>query len=1023
MNINRLIKKTVESLKNIKSESITSEYPSEEIVEVDKNAQEEAQNLDNSTSQKSVPELESSHEDTYEAVENYEDLYNEFDSKEMNEILDILAKADLFDQTQSFFEKLPQDDHLGQGSKENEFQTMEELPIDHLAEKKLLKFYAEVDRFTFIELENKNHKGVSCKLDKLFDISTDFDVVQLERVVLFNEETEKIEPLEEYTPFFSEGFTPEYAIKFRSRGKPKYGIDRIVLNTIPVNKKEVLASILQSINKNTFKNSNKPDAALIQLEYNPYKGTFNLFVSPILYLLFRKSDAESEFIEYINRKLKESCEKDFQTKVNIEIINDDRIPGEQKVKKELSSFLVIAKNIVSKAEIIGKIVFSLIDDKYKYLFRFIDSFRYTSLQFNGFPNKPPVFYYKDILDILGRLEEGIVGDALLDYLNVSLWRQKNHYRINLLKQKNMPEVEKILSKALLVQWPSKYNLAAMQELAVKIALTNIFSNEPTNGSITSVHGPPGVGKTTMTNELIANILLNKVNYLSESFAPQKVSLGNGEYFYFFGWELRKFSILIASSNNNAVKNITETLPKDQRAIEIGCRYFGFSPSKGIWGMISGTLGRAQNIREYFDNLSQFISTQSIWVPLDKKVTSQDYHDQYLENLSKTKYSHRNPEIDSLTDRDWQLGIKSMYSYSSDFEGDNCLTSNDKESLFKKMMNQNMLVLKKFEKEISQNLKYARLFYTERVKFNEMFKNISADNKKGFIQSILDTLFLLTPIISTAFASSEKMFEGLGLDAYGTLIVDEASMAKSYEIVKTLYHATHLVTLGDEEQLPPIVDDKKQIYSFLRRKYIGNDRRFDRVRADSTIQEFSTRASKYVGYQKGNRMFVGVPLRVHRRCSEPQFSIANEISYGNSMIQGKLSNPFQYITPQWIDIPPSEEFEFPNKSHSIPEQCERAVELAITYHYKAAEKEGKIPDIAILSPFKSVVNGVFREIKSSLMPEDIDLHVGTVSSSQGREYEFVIMVMGGNPKNKAAINFAARKPNLLNVSCTRAKQAS
>jgi hypothetical protein len=54
----------------------------------------------------------------------------------------------------------------------------------------------------------------------------------------------------------------------------------------------------------------------------------------------------------------------------------------------------------------------------------------------------------------------------------------------------------------------------------------------------------------------------------------------------------------------------------------------------------------------------------------------------------------------------------------------------------------------------------------------------------------------------------------------------------------------------------------------------------------------------------------------------------------------------------------------------------------------------------------------------------DLHVGTIHTYQGKESDIILLVLGGNVLNvfkEGALNWAASRPNLLNVAVTRARK--
>ncbi|EOA3012023.1 MULTISPECIES: hypothetical protein [Enterococcus] len=124
----------------------------------------------------------------------------------------------------------------------------------------------------------------------------------------------------------------------------------------------------------------------------------------------------------------------------------------------------------------------------------------------------------------------------------------------------------------------------------------------------------------------------------------------------------------------------------------------------------------------------------------------------------------------------------------------------------------------------------------------------------------------------------------------------------------------------------------------------------------SVQTFADNVNLYVVYLKQDDqedLWVGGPLVVHRRCIDPMFSIYNQLSYSNTMIsqtrEPKGESEFIYSKSCWINITGKENGK---KDHHVKEQALRAIEILD----KAFEKAEGCPDIYIISPFTTVVNG-------------------------------------------------------------------
>ncbi len=173
-----------------------------------------------------------------------------------------------------------------------------------------------------------------------------------------------------------------------------------------------------------------------------------------------------------------------------------------------------------------------------------------------------------------------------------------------------------------VRWPSPagHPLILLQQAAINAARSEL-GKAP---GILGINGPPGTGKTTLLRDLVAACVFDRACAMASFKDPNSafsttgltIAAGGNAFFHFYRLDekLRGHEILVASSNNKAVENVSLELPV-KKACGRDFQYFRsisdivanpkrygvddeefVSEQTGIetWGLIAAALGNAKN---------------------------------------------------------------------------------------------------------------------------------------------------------------------------------------------------------------------------------------------------------------------------------------------------------------------------------------------------------------------------------------------------------------------------------------------
>ena len=297
-------------------------------------------------------------------------------------------------------------------------------------------------------------------------------------------------------------------------------------------------------------------------------------------------------------------------------------------------------------------------------------------------------------------------------------------------------------------------------------------------------------------------------------------------------------------------------------------------------------------------------------------------------------------------------------------------------------------------------------------------------------ALLNSLMIAVPVISSTFAAVERFLINCKSESsLGTIIIDEAGQASPHMLVGALFRAQKAIVVGDPKQIEPVQTVQDLFVERIGGEGIGKYRS-----KELSVQSLADAQNPFAGIIKnldGSESWVGCPLVIHRRCKDPMFTVANELSYGGFMINKTIDSddPIDLCKEScWITYDASNIESSTGKDRYIKVQGQIAFELI----QKLRARNAEFKDIFIITPFTSVAYG-FKKFMESLsddivnwMKEDnksgwLNDNIGTVHTFQGKEAKVVIYMLGCQSDGSANGAIKWVNTNNVNVAFTRAKE--
>jgi len=522
----------------------------------------------------------------------------------------------------------------------------------------------------------------------------------------------------------------------------------------------------------------------------------------------------------------------------------------------------------------------------------------------------------------------------------------------------------------------------------KKAVENALSNQ-----VSIIQGPPGTGKTQTILNIISNLLLS------------------GK------------TILVVSNNNSAVDNVAEKLSSDE--VNLGFivaklgnddnkkQFIGHQPKypdMTEWNLENESYVRNivdEKLRiasEGFDKQTRLAQLRAEYAAL---LTEQTYDN--LQNASDpfevswldTKPSQHLMKLLLLLQRSSDSGkkiplftrLKLLFSFGLRIWGflkDPCTVSILETAYYRSRKNEIETEMAGCEQFLnSYNIKkcvdelrgYSLEYLKSRIYARYKGKERIIFEKENIKQKSEQFLKEYPVVLSTTYSSKNCISNNLVFDY---VIMDEASQVDIATGALTLSCAENAVIVGDDKQLPNVIDGKSlQVMEDIEDTY-------------SVADEY--RMSRNSFLTSCNRVFKSAPstlLREHYRCHPKIIEFCNKMFYDGELVTMTKDNNDQDVLHVFLT---------PKGDHAQNHVNRREIDV-IEKEVMPLLKDEK--SVGIISPYRNQVDAINNPLSYEI--------ASTVHKYQGRECNAIIMSMVDNQPTSFSDN-----ANLLNVAISRAK---